>query len=241
MDTLSRRLAAIVVAALLAVACGPTAPTSIPSPSATAVPATPSPASTPSGAAATDDGAALPVNGRIEVAEQGYAITIPDNWFTVDLDSDEMSDIIDAGAGELPEGMEDMLAGQAGQLAAAGISLFAFRNADATADFGTTVNVLSLPSLGLDLDTLEQINLSQLESALGAGTEIESERVTLPIGEALRIAYDLPLQGGTAVGTVQYLVATDSKQLILSCGSPSGIDAIAAECLAMAESLETLP
>ena len=48
-------------------------------------------------------GAEQPTSGRIELADAGYALTLADNWFRVDLDDEGVQDVLDAGADELPK------------------------------------------------------------------------------------------------------------------------------------------
>lgn len=218
-----------------------TAASTAPSPTAQPTMASPSASSSPSPTAGPSQDANLPLNGRIEVASRGYAITLPDNWRRVDLDPQAVADLLAENADQFPEGMAQAIESQIGGLMAQGVSLFAFRDPDDQAAAGTTLNILSLPSLGMSLDTLETLNVGQLEAMLGAGAAIETERVTLPAGEALRFAYELPIGGSQTAGTIQYLIVAESEQLVLSCGAPSGIAAIADECEAIARSLEILP
>lgn len=231
----------VLIAMLFVAACGGTAS---PSPSASSPAATSTPTAQPTtGGEPSGEptaGSSLPTTGRIVVDHQGYAITLADQWERVDMDSDALAEMFEQGADELPEGMAEMLQTQVGQMAAAGVSVFAFRISDDDVPFGTSLNVLALPSMGMSLDMLESLNVGQLETMLGEGAEVSSERVTLPAGEALRISYDLPVAGSTPVGTLQYLVVGETRQYVISCGSPGGLAAIADECAQMAESFEIL-
>ena len=104
---------------------------------------------------------------------------------------------------------------------------------------GTNLNIIVLPSLGLDLATLETLNVQQLQQLVGKDVKIAHTRVTLPSGEALRLSYSIPA-GGQPVQLIQHLVIGGDKQLIMTCTAPGSISKIADECDGMARSLEFL-
>src|SRR5262245_9105550 len=105
-----------VVVALVVAGCGSgvslTSPTPATSPPAAVGTGTPLTEAPPSPAAA----ASLPTTGRIEVVDRGYALTLPDNWFRIDLDEEGVQDVLDAGANELPEQFGDVLRSQLNQM-----------------------------------------------------------------------------------------------------------------------------
>ena len=173
----------------------------------------------------------------------GYGVTLPDNWFRIDLTKADVEAFAKAGSGGFGPGMTDQLASQLSALVAQGISLFAYRFADAQAALGTNLNVLVLPSGGMDIDSLEGLNIGQLQSIVGKDVTIAHTRETLPAGEAIRIAYTIPASAttnGQAVALIQHLVLSSDKQLILTCTAPGAIDKIADECDAIAKSVEFL-
>jgi hypothetical protein len=237
----------LILATLIVAACGSGAPAATTPPSS--APATPAPAITaaprPSVAASVTPSAAanLPRSGRIEVASAGYGLTLPDNWFRVDLTRADLEAFAKAGSSSLGPGMTDQLADQLTSLVASGISLFAYRFADAEAGLGTNLNVIVLPALGMDLDTLERLNLGQLQGIVGQGVTIGHARETLPAGQAVRLAYTVPGSantGGQSVSLIQHLVLAGQQQLILTCTAPGGIDKIADECDGIAQSVAFL-
>jgi hypothetical protein len=243
-------VAGLAVAGLVLAGCGSANPSTSAAPStAPSVPAasTPSagppsvapPSAAPSTAAASSGTGGLPTTGRIAVAEKGYAITLPPAWTRVDLGSEGLKDIMAAGASALPKDMQDMLAGQVGQMAASGVSLFAFRQPSGSLAPGTTLNVLSLPGLPVPLDTFESLIVTQLKSVVGQDTQISTARVKGPAGEFLRLTYDLKV-GTSSVGTVQYLFLSQTQQYVISCGTPGPISTVQAECESIATSLEIL-
>ena len=248
---LARALGAFVIAALLA-ACGSPVPAS-PAPASVApssvlsAGATPPPSTAPAsptvapseGASASTSTSGLPRTGRIEVTSAGYAVTLPANWFRIDFSKEDVEAFSKAGSGNLGPGVSDQLAAQVASLAAANISLYAFRFADADAVIGTNLNIIVLPSLGLDLATLETLNVQQLQQLVGKDVKIAHTRVTLPAGEALRLSYSIPA-GGQPVQLIQHLVIGGDKQLIMTCTAPGSISKIADECDGMARSLEFL-
>ena len=193
----------------------------------------------PSTATASSGTGSLPTTGRIAVAEKGYAITLPPAWTRIDLGENGLKDIMAAGASALPKDMQDMLAGQVGQMASQGVSLFAFRQPSGSLAPGTTLNVLSLPGLPVPLDTFESLIVTQLKAVVGQDTQITTGRVTGPAGEFLRVTYDLKV-GTASVGTVQYLFLSPKQQYVISCGTPGPISSVQSECESIATSLEIL-
>ena len=242
--------AGLIIGGVVFAGCGSAAPlagsTGTPAASvATLTPTSPPPSANPtapvgqSPAASAAAGGDLPTTGRIEVTAKGYAITLPAAWTRIDLGADGLKDLMDAGASGLPQDMQDLLSGQVGQMAMSGVSLFAFRKPDGDVPAGTTLNILSLPSLGVPLDTFESLIVTQLKSVVGQDTAITTARVSGPAGEFLRLTYDLKA-GGVTVGTVQYMFAGPTQQYVISCGTPGPVSAVQAECESIAKTLEVL-
>jgi hypothetical protein len=240
------------VASLTVAACGsaaPAAPTAAPTasrPAATKAPTVaPRPPATrmPSAPPIADVDVSLPRNGRIAVDAAGYALTLPKNWFRVDLTRADLEQFAKAGSKALGAGMTDKLMGQVSTLVASGISLFAFRFADKNAPIGTNLNVIVLPSLGLDLDTLEGLNVGQLQGIVGKDVQIGHTHEKLAAGEAIRLSYTVPgstATKGQSVALIQHLILNGDRQLIITCTAPNGISKIAGECDGMAKSVEFL-
>jgi hypothetical protein len=225
-STFPRRAALALSAGLVVLglgACGGTA-TATPVPTvapASAAPMTePSTSASPSASAAATAGASLATTGRIEVPEHGFAITLPPGWTRIDLASGDLEAIMAAAGAENPE-LANLYTQQIRTMLASGLVVFAF-GPDMTK--GTNLNVLSLPSMGMDLDLLEQANLAQLKT-LAAG-DITTERVTLPAGEALHLRYSLAAASQPTSPTIdQYLVLMGDRQLMVSVTNASAADA----------------
>ena len=147
-----------------------------------------SPDASPSAARRGDPRRSLATTGRIEVADKGFALTLPDGWTRVDVTPEALEAAM--AASELDPALAEQYSAQIKALLGTGLSIFAF-GPDPTA--GTQVTVLALPSMGLSLDLLDQINTAQLEQ-LAAG-DIETERITLPAGEAIHYHYALGSEG----------------------------------------------
>jgi hypothetical protein len=241
-----RILAPALLAMVLVAGCGSAAPATTPSPTLAATPRpTPVPTRRPSIAPSVvpSAAAALPRTGRIDVASAGYGLTLPENWFRVDLTREDLQAFAKAGSQSLGTDATAQLSDQVASLVASGISLFAYRFADADAGLGTNLNVIVLPGLGLDLDTLERLNLGQLQGIVGPDVTIDHARETLPAGEAVRLAYIVPgsaRTNGKAVAILQHLVLAGGQQLILTCTAPDQIAKIADECDGIAKSVEFL-
>lgn len=233
-SSMTRRLRAVLGVPLLAVsalACGGTtatgAPVATPVPTAAATPvpsaaATPSPAATP--------GASIATTGRIEFADKGFAVTLPDGWTRIDLQSSDLDAMLGAAGAANPE-LAQTYSAQIKAMLASGLVLFAFGPNPAK---GTNVNMLVVPSFGVSMDLLEQASVTQLKSV--ADGEISSGRVTLPAGEALHLQYAVK-SGNLPTSPVveQYVLVTDSSQYILSV-----TNAAQGEAAAIAQSIELL-
>lgn len=242
MTTPVRRLGGALSISALAVAlaaCGgatasatPTAdptPLSTPAPASVA-PATSPPATSSPAASAAAPGASLATTGRIEVADKGFALTLPDGWTRINLAEGDLEAMLEA-AGGMDNAFAQQYAAQIKAMAASGLSVFALGPNPMD---GTTLNVLALPSMGMSLDLLEQINTAQIKALAGEG--VTAERVTLPAGDALHYRYELTTAGAPAGTSVdQYLVLTGENQLVVSVSN-----ATAAEAKAIADSIETL-
>jgi hypothetical protein len=216
----------------------PSAPAATPSPPPTRPPSpTPAPSVRPS---ATPT---LPRSGRIEVVRDGYAVTLAANWFRIELSKDEIAAFSKSGTSVINEQAGEALSNQIASIAASNISLFALRFADKKAVLGTNLNVLSLPTSGFDLDTIEDLNMGQFASLFGKDVVITNKHVTLPAGEAVRFSYTLKgsaTTGSQTLSFIQHLVVAGDRQIFLTCTAPGSITAIATECDAIARSLEIL-
>ena len=231
-----RRLGGALTIALLSItvaACGGSTPSA-----ATAAPASQPPASVVPEASPTDSptasaagpGASLATTGRIEVADKGFAVTLPDGWTRINLGEGDLKAMLEA-SGNLDPAFAEQYAAQIQAMAASGLAVFALGPDPAG---GTSLNVLAIPGMGMSLDLLEQINTAQIEAL--AGTGVEAERVTLPAGEALHYRYELSAGGAPAGTSVdQYLVLTGDNQLVVSV-----TNATESEAKAIAESIEAL-
>ncbi len=234
-STMTRRLIGALGSTLLAVALtgcgGATASTAPNSSAATAPPVAATPASTPAAAPtaapttapATTPGASLATTGRIELADKGFAVTLPDGWTRIDLQAGDLEAIM-AAAGAADPVLAGAYSAQIQAMLAAGLVLFALGPDPAA---GTTLTVLELPSGGMSLDLFEQVMTSQLGSQ--ADGEIKTERVTLPAGDAIHFTYSLPAGAAPVpVSVDQYIVVTGAKALVISVsGAPSDAPVIA--------------
>ena len=97
--------------------------------------------------------------------------------------------MLQAGAGELPEGFDETMQAQIQQMLQSGVSLLAYRLPDDDAAMGTNINVLVLPDYGMTLDTLEALNKAQIQQIVGANAEVGASRVDLAAGEAALLEY----------------------------------------------------
>lgn len=234
--TQSYATATIALLAVLVTACGGAAGSA--SPGTTAVPTTAAPASVapataapasdaPSATPAATAGASLATSGRVEVADKGFAVTLPDGWTRIDLTSGDLEAILEA-AGGFNEELAALQSEQLKQLVKGGLVVFAFGP-----DAQTNLNIMSLPSGGLSLDLLEQVNKAQVTQL--ADGEVIADRIELPAGEAIHFRYAVQGQGDQRPSIEQFLMLVGDQQLVVSVTSGSEDDA-----RAIAESIETL-
>jgi hypothetical protein len=231
----TRMTIGVLLAVLAAAACGGSPAASAPASSA---PSASAPSVAPSTAPSTepsDDGTASPsgsiaTSGRIVVADHGFAMTLPDGWTRIDLEAGDLEAMFEAAGAQNPE-LAGLYSQQVRAMLAQGLVLFAL-GPDPTS--GTNLNVLSTPSMGFTLDFLEQANMAQLE-ALADG-DIQSERVTLPAGDAVHLRYKVAAGSGVPSPTIhQYLLINGAKALMVSVTNASDADAAA-----LAQSIELL-
>ena len=197
----------------------------------TPAPASVEPAGSPDAAPSTGAAATpgdLATTGRIEVADKGFALTLPDGWTRVDVTPEALEAAM--AASELDPALAEQYSAQIKALLGTGLSIFAF-GPDPTA--GTQVTVLALPSMGLSLDLLDQINTAQLEQ-LAAG-DIETERIKLPAGDAIHYHYALGTEAAAGATLDQYFIIAGPNQLVVTATNASPEDAAA-----IANSVETL-
>jgi hypothetical protein len=223
----ARRPSAILATSLLVFAVAAcagapasSAPTAAPSAALSTTPATPEPELAtplaPSDAPEATPGASLATTGRIELADKGFAVTLPDGWTRIDLEADDLEQIIKAAGSVNPE-LADIYSAQIKTMLATGLVLFAFGPDPLD---GSNVNILSLPNPGLSLDLLEAANVAQIK-AMAQG-EVVSERVTLPAGEALHLSYQINAPNAPISPTIdQYLLLTPTSQLMVSVTNAS--------------------
>jgi hypothetical protein len=119
--------------------------------------------------------------------EEGFALALPEEWSEFDLDDPDLEEALDEMADSNPN-LADAL-NQAQAVAASGGVLFAVDPSDLP--FAANLNIIKTPGAGGDPAALESVVISQLES-VGAEA-VSAEVVDLPVGEALRVEYVLPL------------------------------------------------
>jgi len=222
---LARRLAGgLLLTAFVTSAAGCGGSTATTAPVASAAPSVASTA--PSATAA----ASIATTGRLEFADKGFAVTLPDGWTRIDLNSQDVDALLKA-AGESNPALAQAYSAQIKTMLAAGLVLFAFGPDPAA---GTNVNILVAPSFGVGMDLLEQATVAQVK-AIASGS-VASDRIGLPAGQALHLKYDLAsADTPTAAAVEQYILLTDQQQYVVSV-----TNAKAGEAETIARSIELL-
>jgi hypothetical protein len=244
MDRRSRRspilaLLAFGLSATLGIAACGSAATPAPSPSPTPAP---SPSPSPAASASPDASSITGATGTVTIPGGGLTITLADGWQAYELDAAGLEAI-----GELfpPDSqIGQLLGGQAGSLAAAGVKLWAIdpRIGSIVDDFAPTLNVIEQPMpAGLTIELLGQLAKAQLEG-LDAASDVSVDAVELPAGPAVKATYrlDQPLADGSAisaVGTQYYLANEESLFIVTFTAAAEAADDLAPVFDAMAGSI----
>jgi hypothetical protein len=215
-----RALAVSAMLLAIVTACaGSAGSTTSPGPSVASA-GTPSPAPTSAATAAPS----LSTTGRVEVLDEGFAITLPSGWSRIPIDRTSL----DAFTKQLPpdSDLAKIMLSQAGQMASAGIKLWAMDVSPNAVVNGFTpnLNVITQPATGVTLDFLSSMAKAQLDAVSAiSGTTMES--VKIPAGDAVKATYALhqALASGAAVDVAgtQYYVLGPSRLYILSFSCPA--------------------
>lgn len=211
------------------------------SPVASASPAV-SPETSPTASAAT--------SGTIVDQADGFQVTLPKGWRSLDLSRSTSAGEAASLAGLLGTSTVDAQTylDTVRAILPAGVRLFAFDTTsfDPTAKFATSLNLLRLPAGTATLDQLETANVATLESISVVVKPIDHIRVTLPAGPAIRFTYGFRVANSGIrngiVQTTQYLIPAGGAQYILtisSGGPPTQQEQ--ADFLAVARSFAVLP
>jgi hypothetical protein len=244
------RALVVAASALLLVACGSSTATTAPTETSTPLsapteapaPSEAPPSKAPPASVAAEPGPSLATEGRIVDTANGYAVTLPDGWVRLDLSGEDVDQFLQSGVDAMAPEAAEAFKEQVRSAAASGIKLFAIDQNGITPEFVTNANVLVIPTGGVSLDLIESTVVSQLETTLpNINGEIETERVTLPSGEALHISYVLGLQpeGGSDVDVAihQFLMVGDTSGVYLTVSGLPG-DETADKALELAQTFE---
>ena len=199
-----RRALASIACGLLVVACGTATPTATPEdvlPTITIPTAEPTPTAVPT--LAPSPTPAGPFAG------QAYSLDLPDGWVIFDLKDPAGQAALDAFVAANPE---------------MGAAIEAFKSLSnvvmaVNSAAGNVVVSLSIPSLGLDLETIGQSFTAQFQAVPGVKTPPVPESVTLPVGPAIhwQLAIEAKDPAGATyeVGESIYLVASDTTAVLV--------------------------
>lgn len=249
---LARRVALTAASAVLAlVAAGCAGETATPSltPTATATPVptplpTPTPAPTATPVTTATPVASQATTGRIVIAGQGFAITLPDGWESIPVDPAQLQAFLES----LPADSElrGIVEGQAGAVQQA-IKFWAFdvRPEHTAAGFARNVNIIVQPATSISLSAIESAAKASLEAIAAIRKPVTSAVVDLPAGPALRLDYILDVVGAggttTSVAGTQYYVQLPNATLIVSFSTDLASAADAAKDFnAIADSIESV-
>lgn len=237
MRTNTRGLAAVAISlALVAMACGddeggivfspseptPTQPSS--SQPDTSQPDTSQPdTSEPSGDA----------SGLMLHQGEGFSILMPEGWTIVATADMDLEELFGAVASTVDS---EALARQVLDMFDRGGKLFAFDFEGSSGQFVDNINIITAPRPPATAEELEAATLDQMRLVLGA-TNLESEIVAVPAGEAVIIRYRLPSQATDGISAT-IITPTSHWAITLSAGDTGPMDAT---FMAMIESFRETP
>lgn len=238
--TLRRVLAAALLVGLTAGACLPsTVERASPSPSAPATPlstATPSPSASPS-AAPLADGLVL-----VDIPSAGIRLPVPADWELVEeaalADATVQADVVARypGMGAFLEA-----AGKLGDRAVP--ALLAVDPAAADADIALTPTVAVLvaqpPVGGPVLDFVAGFIADGLAETFGSGDPVQA-RVETPVGEAIRMTFELPADGDRALAATAWVIGAEAATVLVAVIGPAD-EAPAADPDLLIDGAEPLP
>jgi hypothetical protein len=238
--TCRRLLAAALLVGLTVGACLPsTVDPASPSPSATATPlptAAPSPSASPS-AAPLADGLV-----RVDIPSAGIRLPVPVGWELVDeaalADEAVRADVVARypGMGAFLEA-----AGKLGDRAVP--ALLAVDPAAAGADIALTPTVAVLvaqPTVrGPVLDFVAGFIADGLAETFGSGKPAQ-QRVATPVGEAVRMTFELPADGDRALAATAWVIGAEQATVLVAVIGPAD-EAPAADPDQLIDGAEPLP
>lgn len=199
-----RRLLSMILAGMLATACG----TAQPSPTPVVTPA-PTVAPTPTEAATPTAGPGATPAPTSPFAGQPYALDLPDGWVTFDLSDPSGAAALDAFVTANPEMKASIDAFKQLPNVTMAVNLL----------LGNVIVSLAVPTGGLSLDVLATSFTTQFAAVPGVVTPPQPTDVTLPVGRAIH--WDIEIKanspgGGTyQVGESVYLVANDTTAVLV--------------------------
>jgi hypothetical protein len=176
---------------------------------------------------ATTPGEAPAGTALVAVPAAGVLIPVPEGWEQVDAaalaDADRRAGIVARYPGA------DTLLEAAAEMGERAVPAFAAFDPAAGVDATLTPNIavlVSQPSVGGPLlDLVAGFVGGGVEDAFEA-EETGRERLTTPLGEAVRLEYSLPPDGETEMRAVEFLIGAPAGTLLVSVMGPA--DTVAA-------------
>ena len=173
----------------------------------------------------------------------GLAIAAPPSWSVYALDApgrEKLSEDLKTKSPDIVAQIEDFTREVEGQTNVMMLGLDTELPDDAK--FASNFNIVVSPiPPGLDLDTIANLSLQEIESRM-AGGEASVERIELPAGDAAALQYsvDQQLMGGDVVrlGVVMYLVIDGSNGVAVTFSTQSDGTGIPERFGEMMETLE---
>jgi hypothetical protein len=177
---------------------------------------------------ATSTAALVGQSGRIEVADSGFAVTLPDGWLAIGLTEADIDKLVGSGGNAATKAVGESLRRQAPALIAAGVKLWAFDTATAS---GSSLQMI-VQAGSQSTAALRQLAQQFLDSGPGVAQGQLTE-MTVSGLDGVRLDYGLERDAGAgttlkANGTQVY-ASTKGKLYVLAITVVEGGRATAAD------------
>ena len=181
-----------------------------------------------------------------DMPTEGIAIAAPPSWAVYSFDDAGKEQLLEDLRSQDPNviaQIEDFIRAVESQ---ANVMMFGFHTeAPSDAEFASNFNIVVSPiPPGIDLDTLANLSLQEIQSRMSGG-EASMERIELPAGDAAALTYsvDQPLIGGGVVriDVAMYFVIYGSEGVAVTFSTESDGTGIPERFGEMMETLELFP
>ena len=157
----------------------------------------------------------------------GLAIAAPPSWSVYSYDEagrEKLSEDLKTKDPDVAARLQNVVQGfeGLGSVMLLGLDVEPADGADFVSNFNIIIEEVGH---GLDLDTIADLIIPQIQALLPVASEVEKERIEIPAGDAavLRYLMDQPLIGGDTarIAVTQYMLINESQGTVVAFSAPS--------------------